>query len=162
MLCLGVSVQVGLCPGWSLSGSLSRGLCPGGLCPGGSLKHALSGSLCPGRGLCPGCLCTGGLCLGASLSRETPLYGKERAVRILLLNCILVDNNVRYDDVTDSMYISVVIEPSLFTFGSFPICPLLNSMNHFLLLQRAQYRGRPTRAGKEFKFKFEFKLKFYI
>ena len=49
--------------------------------------------LCRG-GLCRGDLCRGGLCLGGSLSRGVPvrkthLYGKERAVRILL-ECFLV------------------------------------------------------------------------
>ena len=38
----------------------------------------------------------GGLCSGRSLSRETPLYCKERAVRILL-ECILVIYSVTRD-----------------------------------------------------------------
>ena len=91
----GVSVQGISVQGGSVQRSLSRGvsvhdgLCPGGLCPGG---------LCPG-GLCPGGFCPGGLsvqrglCLAGSLFGgvlETPPYGNEWAVRILL-ECILVN-----------------------------------------------------------------------
>ena len=61
----GISVQGVLC----LGGSLSRGVCLVGFCPGG---------LCPGSFLSRG-----------SLSKETPLYGKERAV-LILLECMLV------------------------------------------------------------------------
>ena len=67
----GVSVLGGLCPGGTLSrGSLSRGA-------------SLSGDLCPGG--------MGSLSRGVSV-RETPPYGKERAVCILL-KCIRVENN---------------------------------------------------------------------
>ena len=106
----GVSVCGGLCPGRSLSG----GLCPGGLCLGGLCP----GGLCL-RGLCPGGLCLGGLCMGVSVQgvydegvsvqgvsvwwslsggslsrevvsvRETPPYGNEWVVPILL-ECFLV------------------------------------------------------------------------
>ena len=63
------SVHWGLCPGWiSVQGrSLSRG-------------DTVQWGLCPGESLSGG---------GVSV-RETPLYGKEWAVRILL-ECILVD-----------------------------------------------------------------------
>ena len=64
-------------------------------------------------GLCPGVLCPevlfngvsvqGGLCPGGSLSGRPPLYGKERAVCILLecflvfhLHAVLVDFFVKY------------------------------------------------------------------
>ena len=96
ILCLG-----GLCPGGSLprglclGGSLVQvGLCPGGLCMGVSLQGE---SLSKG-GLCLGVsvwgvsvwvvLCRGGL-LGRPLWKETPMYGNERAVRIIL-ECIFV------------------------------------------------------------------------
>ena len=86
-----VSVQGGLCPGRSLSGVFFLG---GGLCPGGSLSRqgvSVHGDLCPGRGVsAQGGLCSGGgLCPGGVSVRETPKYGNERAVRILL-ECILV------------------------------------------------------------------------
>ena len=89
--------QVFVCP-WR-----GGGLCPGSLCPdGGSLSRrgvsvqrvSMSrGCLCPGgsmsRGLSPGGLNLGGLCPDGFSVRETPPYGKEWAVRILL-ECILV------------------------------------------------------------------------
>ena len=57
-LCLGVSVEVGLCPG---------GLCPGGLCLGGSLSR-VRGSLYRVRGS----LSRGSLS-GRPLDRDPPI-----------------------------------------------------------------------------------------
>ena len=58
----------------------------GGLCP--SMHHRSHDQVCLG-GLCPGGLCPGGSLSGRVSIRETPPYGNERAVRILL-ECILV------------------------------------------------------------------------
>ena len=83
-----VSVQ-----GWSLSeGFLSRG------------------SLSRGEGLCPG----GSLSIGVS-ARETPLYGNEQAVHILL-ECILVCNEFGYEKYplkTSIFFLFIVIEISI-------------------------------------------------
>ena len=79
----------GLCPGGSLyKGGFCLGSFLGGLCPGGSLSRqgvSVQGDLDQAGGSLP---------RGGSLSRrvsvrETPKYGNERAVRILL-ECILV------------------------------------------------------------------------
>ena len=93
-LCLGVSVwrplSRDLCPGRSLSQGVSVQGVPvqGGVYPGGSLLRGyLSGGLCPG-GLSRGVSVWGVSVQGVSV-RETPLYGNERMVCILL-ECILV------------------------------------------------------------------------
>ena len=73
----GISVQDGLCPGVSFKGCL----CPEGSVQGMSLSRGfLSKSLCPGRGVSV----HGVLYPGDSLLGRHPLYGNERAVRILL------------------------------------------------------------------------------
>ena len=75
----------GLCPG----GSLSKGSLSCGLSPGVSVQGVCVGDFCPGRYL------SGVLCLGVCQEDTPPprtktfLYGKERAVRILL-DCFLV------------------------------------------------------------------------
>ena len=85
-----VSVQGGLCPRRSLSGVFFGGVSV----QGGSLSRqgvSVQGDLCPGRGVSAqgGSLSRrGSLSRGVSV-RETPKYGNERAVRILL-ECILV------------------------------------------------------------------------
>ena len=81
----------GLCPVTSLSRGVSvqgilylGGLCLGGVCPGESLSRGL-GSL--SRGL--GSLSRGSMLGRPRWTEPSPLYGNERAVRILL-ECILL------------------------------------------------------------------------
>ena len=67
----------------------SRSLSWRGLCPRRSLSRgSLSGGSLSG-GFLSGGLCPEGFCQGRSLSWRPPLYGNERALRILL-ECILV------------------------------------------------------------------------
>ena len=93
-LCLGGSLSWG----WSLSRRVSVW---GSLCPVGSLSGGVSvqgwrvsvqgvsvQGLCPGESLSRGSLFGGCLSRGVSFM-EIPLYGNERAIRILL-ECILV------------------------------------------------------------------------
>ena len=77
------------------------GLCLGGLSPEGSLSR---GSLSQGS------LCLGGVCSGGFLSRETPRYGKERAVHILL-ECILVLTGFSLSARTEFLVFSVLWVP---------------------------------------------------
>ena len=76
-------------PMFLLRGLFLGDLCPGDLCPEG---------LFLGRGLCPGNLCPGGISVQGvsvqgSLFRETPPWGEEWMVRILL-ECFLAFNAV--------------------------------------------------------------------
>ena len=94
-----VSVQGGLCPGWSLSRVVSVQVVSVqvGLCPGWSLSRvfrlvSVQGGLCPG-GLCPGVSAQGGLYPKGSLSERLPghrpPYSKERVECFLDVNFFL-------------------------------------------------------------------------
>ena len=72
------------------------------VCPQGVSVSVQGGSPSQGEDLCPGGspsqgedLCPGGSLSGGGSVRKTPLYGNERAVRILL-ECILVTNEFNY------------------------------------------------------------------
>ena len=103
-----VSVQEVSSQGVSVRGSLSGGLCPGGFCGGlypGISAPGVSVQEVPGNW---------GLCSGGSLQgipwTQIPLYGEERAVRILL-ECFLVDNLLIYSTFNSHHIFSISNSP---------------------------------------------------